>query len=528
MKTRLITLSCLLSILALVLFDGVSPAAAGNEENKIPPSVESKAQQLIANLQEQGFEVSRGYMRLLTEEDCPYSFAQIGTCAATNPAAPYITISVPPWPKEFVDPAIDQTWGPKVEGFSPIYRFDPREAIVILGKLPPPAAYFGLQTYLFTRQDNFDTKSAPYQYIAENLPNALDAFFTEIPQNPKRLLSYSSLTNSINNVVIERQSGTAFDQVRFFIVTPDQFMDKEVRTALGKTLVDDEDIFTEPIPGNMRTGLNKPSDDFVTLLRYAMPKDGGGDGTASDTWRKELPLVVLRIRDTSPGRKADPYPPTVFEERTANDELELKPYLLALVDSVGARWNQCVGAGCAYPAMPFRILQLPPIEMVGPNCIEIGMNCNGDTHDAAYQYTTSVMMSDDDVVYAVAGTLGIRTGNATYVGLGLTKSMTQSGFANLSDEDLKDTASAYDARGVENTDKFYLYYFARDCSALVGLTDDHCMEISKDELPPCYDPTSKTCDNLKFSVRDYIRPNTQRRPASEGKLPSLVLTLHRP
>ncbi len=529
MKTKLVTRFCLLSILALGLLDGVSRTAASNilQENDVPPSVDSKAQRLMTKLQEQGFEVSRGYMRLYTEEDCPYSFAQVGTCAGTNPAAPYVTFAVPPWPKEFVDPATDEAWGPKVEGFSTIYRFDPREAIVILGILPPPAAYFGLQSYLFTRQDNFDRKSGPYQYIANNYPNILDGFFTIVPQNPKRVLSYSSLSNSINNVVIEKQSDAAFDQERFFIITPDQFMDKTVRTALGEILVADEDIFTEPIPGTMRTGLNKPSDDFVTLIRYAMPDDGGGEGTASDTWRKELPLVVLRIRDTSPGRRAKPFPATVLEGRTANNELDLEPDRLDLVRAVAMRWGQpCVDEDCADRAIPLSRLQLPPWEMVGPDCIEIGMNCNGDTQDTAYQYSTTVMMKDD-VVYAVAGTLGTATGNATYVGLGLTKTMKQLGFANLSDEDLDSTASAYEAT-VDNTDKFYLYYFARNCSDLQELTDHHCMEISKDELPPCNDPTSKACDNLKFSVRDYIRPETQRGPATELKLPSVVVRLHRP
>lgn len=32
------------------------------------------------------------------------------------------------------------------------------------------------------------------------------------------------------------------------------------------------------------------------------------------------------------------------------------------------------------------------------------------------------------------------------------------------------------------------------------------MTISADDLPAGDDPSSKTCDNLKFSVRDDIRP----------------------
>ena len=154
------------------------------------------------------------------------------------------------------------------------------------------------------------------------------------------------------------------------------------------------------------------------------------------------------------------------------------------------------------------------------------MNCQADSEDAAYQYTKSYVL-DDGVVYALAGTLGTQTGSASYVGLGLMADMRQLGFDNLFDQNLKFTASSYTGE-VSNVDKFFLYYFTRDCSDLGSLTDGNCMEISVDDLPPCTDPTSKTCDNLKFSIRDYIVPNTQRGPAPLLKLPGVVITLHRP
>ena len=278
MKTKVVILFCLLSITALLPFWGEPAAATGAVAavNQVPASIQSKTQLLIDELEDQGFEVSQGYFRMYTDDDCPLSFAEMGTCYGNNPAAPYITFSVPPWPKEYVDPATDQAFGENLEGFQPNYRFDPREAIVILGVLPPQGAYFGLQTYLFTRQDVFKTRSEPYLFFSKLYPNMLDTFFSEVPQNHKRVISFSSLSNSINNVVIENQSGSAFDQEKFFIITPDSFMDAAVRAAFNDIQVDQADIFTEQIPRNMRTGLNKPSDDFMTVIRYAMPLDGGG------------------------------------------------------------------------------------------------------------------------------------------------------------------------------------------------------------------------------------------------------------
>jgi len=116
------------------------------------------------------------------------------------------------------------------------------------------------------------------------------------------VVNLASLSNSLNHVVIERQSNAAFDQQRYFVITPGQFMDQLIRDTLNNILVENEDIITEPIPSNMILGLDEASDDFVTLIRSAMPVDGGDQGDPSDAWMNELPLVVLRVRDTQPGR----------------------------------------------------------------------------------------------------------------------------------------------------------------------------------------------------------------------------------
>jgi len=155
------------------------------------------------------------------------------------------------------------------------------------------------------------------------------------------------------------------------------------------------------------------------------------------------------------------------------------------------------------------------------------MNCLGDTGDAVYQGTANLLL-DEDTVYAVAGTLGTQTDNATYVGLGLNASMRKFGFENIPHTELIGTANAYDSQ-VANTDKFFLAYIARSCTGLEELTQgSQCYEVSEETLPPCDDLTNTICDALKISLRDYIRPGTQRGPAALLKLHSTVITLHRP
>ncbi len=143
------------------------------------------------------------------------------------------------------------------------------------------------------------------------------------------------------------------------------------------------------------------------------------------------------------------------------------------------RWGQpCATIDCSDRAGTFQDLQTSPASMVGPLCDPVEENCLGDNWDTAYQIY-GPMTLDNGEVYAVAGTLGTETGNATYVGFGINYVEVFLGVANLSDRDLKGTAKRY-KREVSNTGKFYLYYFTRDCSGLEDLTDGNCFELPDD------------------------------------------------
>ncbi len=525
----------LLLVLALLPVWAASPASAGSvtPENIVPAAVQDIAQGLTLDLAQQGFEVKSGYLKVYTKQDCEqYSYPIMRSCYGNNPAAPYVMPVVPLWHDEYVDTQTLNAYGVPEEGHAISHRFDPREAIVIFGLLPPQADYFGVQTYLNTRQGVWDENSAVYKAVMNN-PFLLNLFFAKLPGNDKRIQIVGSLSNAINNVVIERQSAShqAFGQFRVFIITPDRYMDDAIRDALGKSSLAEGDIFTEPIPQNMRIGLQESADDFLTVFRYAMP----ADEAAADAWREDLPLVVLRIRDTNLARQPQRYPLVQLEERTAVEnpaETALAPDLKNLAFAVSQRWGQPCGQDdcvAAKRAMNFQNWQRPPISLVGPQCTEIGMNCLADTQDTVYQLSSRLWI-DGGQVYAVAGPLATVTGNATYVGLGLNSTLKKKGFDNLSNHDLINTALAYSST-VSNTEQLYLYYFTRDCAGLEGLTDGKCISIStteEDGLPFCLHPDDPACAYLQLSVRDYIRPSTQRGPDAAGTLPPVLLALQRP
>lgn len=532
-----------LAAVALVTAASIAPTAReqrpGNaasivRENTVPGTVESTARRLANHLKRSGYDVSRGYFKLYTTADCERSYQVMRTCYGNNPAAPYVLPVVPPWPDEWVDAATIGALGETAEGFSGSYRLHPREAIVILGRLPPPARYFGLQTYLFTRVGQWDETSPQYSWLHTNKPYMLETFFGSVPGHPERLQVFANVSNSINNAVIEAQSEGVWDQLRYFVITPDDDMSSLVRDAFAAIGIADEHVFTEPIPADVlprlgsaipiQVGLDEASDDFLTVIRYAMPEDGGVAGGRSDIWRKHLPLVVLRIRDTAVPDAVRPYPTLVFEGRTGTQppETALQPDLVSLAKAICARWPKCE-AEFANRIHPFLNSQMPPLLTMGPECLKVGMNCLAPTEDTTY-FLSGKLPLDDDTAYAVVGALGTATGNATYVGLGLNSSLRKLGFANISDDDLEGSTNEYPQ--VANHEKFFIQYIARDCSGLETLTDDRCYPV--DMLPHCTDPADLGCDMLVVSLRGYIRPGTRRGVAPALALTPLFLTLDKP
>ncbi len=519
----------------------VSLAPSAVSQNLNAGQIERTAQRLTHALLERGFEVNRGYVKLWKIEDCQYTFDRIGLCLGNNPAAPYVIVAAPPWPDEAAIAQIRTVWGPSPRKYEDVFRFDPREALIILVQMPPPARFFSEQSWIFTRQGTYDATSETYLNMVDLtnkgvLPDfVVPLFFRQVPLRdndiPERVFVASSLSNPINNVVIEKQAETAFGQQRYFIVTPDDYMNTAIRNAFANVSIADEAIFTEHIPSNLNLGLNLASDDFVTWFRYSQPNDGGAPGTPSYIWRKNLPIAVLRVRDTN--HQPQPYPAFTTEDlevRTAFDEKSaFGSDLNHLVSAVASKWGlHCTKPDCAdMGAQHFMDLEIDPIWEVGPLCTLIGENCLLDNQDMDLQLYGRPSV-DHGEVYAVAGTLGTRTGNATYVALGINKVSQYIGVANLSDEVLKDTASGYAeevpgnncpaANHTKTTDCLFLYYFTRDCSVVENVTGEkNCFEIDTKLVP--LEPK----DFIAFSLRDYIRPGTQRGPDPSSVLPAMAI-----
>ena len=478
-----------------------SPAAASargptdplSKVNQLPPSLERKVQALRADLAAQGYEVARGYWTLFTVEDCRHAIRVVGNCYGNNPTAPYILPAVPSWKDEYVDRALHLAVKPLQRSMSATYRLDEREALVVLALLPPPGSYFGIQSYVFSREGAIDEGDPIYRRLA-TMPDVRDLLFALTP-NPSRVMTFASIGNSINDVVVHEASGGSFGRERFFVVTPDAVMERAVADALLRAGVPDRShVFTEPVftvsassPGKtVRVGLDAGADDMMTVVRYALPQDSA----AGALWREQLPLAVLRVRDRRTDRATEPYALQDYEPRAAIPDLAYKAELEGLVEAVKARWGQPEAVDTAF------FSAFTAVDLVGQHCLQRRMNCLGDTQDNdTYRISRGVHLDDGEVI-AVVGRLATSTGNATYVSLAVNRWEVLTGVANLTQEQLAGSAAAY-AGVVGDTDDYFVYYVSRDCTGLA-----HCLE-----LPETVFPRGET---MKLMQRNYMVPGTHR------------------
>ncbi|MBQ1092866.1 hypothetical protein [Streptomyces sp. B93] len=499
---------------------------------------------LVADLRKDGFEVSPGYPKLYTEQDCEdYTYPKLRNCYANNPAAPYVVPVVKSWPDEYVDPALTNAFGRTKPGYTSTYRLDPRDALVIYGKMPPPGRYMGLQTWEFSQHGRWRTSD--YLKWERELDVPMHFLFDTVPPGDKRserTQSVSALGDIVNNVVMERQSGYSFEKSRYFIVTPSATTDRAVRRALQAQGVPGRDIFTEQIPdrdssgqiGPLGMGRNTP--DFLTAFRYALP-DAGQEEAAAE-WRRDPPLTVMRVRAPASAGPVQRYGPLTFAERTADSETHLAGDLGNLVSAVCDRIRTTThlkAKDCTRP-LPDSTRLVDPVEeygWTGPYCREVNMDCLGDQQDAAYYLSQRPLPLDSGEVYAVVNTLATETGNATYSALSVNDASMLAGVANVLDTTLKGSADGY-AKTVRNTGKFFVHYFTRDCGVLRGMPGwpRNCTDITTEMLPSSSDPSAVGDPALRGTLvagpRNYIKPGTERGPDSSKLLTPRVLTFTQP
>ena len=501
---------------------------------------------LVGALTASGFQVNSGYPIVYQNACRDYTYPALQSCFGNNPVSPYVIPAVQAWPNEAVGPTPVNTFGPVRPGYMPTYRLDPRDAVVIYGRMPPPGKYMSVVTYLWTQHGRWKAKDFDLWARTPNHAPMRYVFSTVPPNDPQseRVWSLSTLGDAVNDQVMRRQSGDPFGKDRYFIITPSAGTDRAVRAVLRAQGIADSDIFTEQIPRRDDMGPIEPlgmgenAIEFCTFFKYALPDD---PAEGREWWTSfagaNAPLKVLRVRPTPSLGPAERYDLLTYGERTARSEAYLAGDMQALVagvcDRVGAS-SDYWSADCTQPppSSSFFADLVQDFGWTGPYCRKVNMWC-GDQPDAGL-FGTRPLLLDSGEVHAVVATLATETGNATYVGLSINDASTYLAPAGLVDTDLRGSADGYSS-AVNDADKFFVHFFARDCSAIEPLLPpgraQDCTEIGAGMVPKPGDTAAAGDPALMgmfwLGIRDYIAPGTERGPDTRKLLRPRILTFLR-
>jgi hypothetical protein len=455
------------------------------------------ATSLSLRLANAGHLVAEGGFLAFKKEDCEKIIPTFGTCFANNPAAPY-TIATPPRASgEYIDPFYGDFAGLIEKPLQGTYRLDSKEALVVIGKTPPAAAYFGFQSYLFTRLNTQVIR----RVIDDSFSGLLETLFGSSP-NPERFYQFAAISDSFNDKWLARSIGksSAWGEQFAVITTANLKTAEMVMTQLIATGMAAERIYVKKIPSQVSLGLGRFSDDLNSLIRYSVPQSQ----SAADAWLANPTLRLLRV--TPVRTTLVRYGEFVPEERSANNESHLKPGLQEVSDKIAGKINLTNRQSAS-------LLPVSVIGVQGPNCIKNRMNCLGDTFDTDTYRAGGFNPLGRNDVWIVTGVNHTLTGNATYISLGLNNQDTDTGIQSESqtgpaagfirgnlngsiERVLGGDASGLSDAARTNLQKYYVRLFSRDCSGLPECT------VVADDLP--LDATAVILQ------RAYIKPGTVR------------------
>ncbi|MCX7746389.1 MAG: hypothetical protein N2645_05820, partial [Clostridia bacterium] len=229
----------------------------------------------ISILENRGFIVQEGkisYVDIL--KLC--SEGKVDSCLANNAGAPYAFCFLPPAPNqnpsEGQEPPVGYTPGDpnnypaNIDYLAPgfTYKLRPDEAIVLIGRTPPPALYYCFRSYVGFIENKLEKDYS--EYITAG--NDYTGFYHMI---------FASLGDQLNNYNIWTDNtpkgvpGKPFNSSTIIISTADRNINKQIRTALSIAGYDQDIMNNDNIPIELvNMGLEAGKDTFMFMTRIAL------------------------------------------------------------------------------------------------------------------------------------------------------------------------------------------------------------------------------------------------------------------
>ena len=408
-----------------------------------------------------------------------------------NPQAPTIASQLPEVPGQAHNSNGTATW-----------RLRQDEAVVLIGRTPPPVAYF-----------SFDFTMMKGSLTAGHL-------------------LWVSVGDTISNMTVRTTGATPYDRPFAIVFTGHRRTQAEVNRMLAVAGLGGA-TNNVAIPAAMfRLGLDAGADEFFLGTRTAVPDPGFE--VARDAYLEAPPLYVFRVRPKSrstsevqPVYPPDPLSvPPLRVSGTGATELDLEPTLQLLRQRIVDQYPGYEAVDIpverafeeSYPGLQNKLKIHPP---------ELGVGAAN--YDARYLGTPNFVLPDGSFIVAY-GPDHLATGKASYASVAVYADEAAALFLDTKNHlELQGSARDFIA-DQQNADQFYAWTFSRagnggprgaHVTVLAPTNTIYCESVGT--LP---DGSYRDVDmsTVRLFYRAYAEPATRTRPAlSELLLDRLLL-----
>ncbi|WP_136523975.1 hypothetical protein [Geomonas ferrireducens] len=354
-------------------------------------------------------------------------------------------------------------------------QLEPYDAVIFIGKTPPPVAYFSYTGFVYSRY-NGDGKD--------------------------RKQIFSSIGDTINHSRINTiDKKHPFDKDVIIVMTADQGTNASVLNAAMRAGFPQSIMNTMVVPSSVvKLGKDEKADTLIFVERMYLPANQDDLNNYMDTssqWAS-----VLYVTYPEKPAKLDPYPtPQMLVRGTGKTETDLMPALDRLESEI-------VTANPGYQAEK---LQSGIWLLEWLDGFQRGTNLIGECRDTVYLKTADFKLgSNPEDFLVVFGVNHEATGKATYSNFTLYHAAMELGLAGKNSREIIGTVDRYDLGKYQAMSKqLYAFKVARDCG---GLPATDCLEVKQIPVGNC--PFGDCCprgsldDDLFLGFRAYVEPET--------------------
>jgi len=376
-----------------------------------------------------------------------------------------------------------------------LFQLRPDEAIVFIGRTPPPVAYFSYRSYVI-------------DHVYENALGEKEA---------KRV--FTSLGDTLNNRTIKTIGPDPFKRDVLIVITADRGTDARVRAAARSAGIPSGLINTDIIPSSVvkmgidedpmpLSGPPKEFDLFLFIHRIFLnegPKCEEGSWCEYEEYLQNPNARVLHLTQDPQTVKLDPFPmPKVLKRGTGSTEVDLMPSLENLRQAILKSYP-------GYTATEYKTHIWLNEWLDG---IQRKENLLGENRDTSYLCSENFRLQESsDEFLVIYGVNHEAWGKATYSNFSVYHDGKKLGIVGKHSRDLAGSAYDYipkdrdDPSHDPNAQYLYAWKVARACDQ----NDSKCLQVKlSDRLKPC--PLVDLNGDLFVAFRAYLEPKTKVGP----------------